>query len=186
MSTQSGPTAKTAVNGIRTALGVGGVVSLIVGILILVLPRTMAEVLTAIIAIYAIIGGVTYAALGIFSKTMGGWSRIGHVVLGIVFIVAAIFVFANLGASTVALAALLGIVVGVMWLVEGVVALTTLSDSSSKAWSIFYAIISIVAGIVLLLSPFFGAAILWWLLGISLVVLGILQIVRAFRFGKKA
>jgi hypothetical protein len=33
---------------------------------------------TAIIAIYAIIAGLVYAGLGIFSKQSGVWSRIGH------------------------------------------------------------------------------------------------------------
>ena len=76
----------------------------------------------------------------------------------------------------------LGILVGVMWIIEGVVSLSTLSDSRSKGWTIFFAILSIVAGIVLLFSPLWGALVLWWVLGISLVILGIVQIIRAFTF----
>jgi uncharacterized membrane protein HdeD (DUF308 family) len=83
------------------------------------------------------------------------------------------------------LAVFLGILVGIMWIVEGVVALTTLGGARSKAWTAFFAILSIVAGIILLFSPLWGAVVLWWLLGISLVVLGILQIVRAFTFTAK-
>jgi uncharacterized membrane protein HdeD (DUF308 family) len=182
MSTEAAPAGKAAVNGIRTAFGVGGVIALIVGILILVWPAKTAAVVTAIIAIYAIAGGLVYAGLGIFSKSMGGWSRVGHIVLGILFIIAGVIAFLNLGATTVWLAVFLGILVGIMWIVEGIVALTALGGSRSKGWSIFFAIISIIAGIVLLFSPFWGAAVLWWLLGISLVVLGIIQIVRAFTF----
>jgi len=37
-------------------------------------------------------------------------------------------------------------------------------------YSILFAILSIVAGIILLFSPLWGALVLWWLLGISLVV----------------
>lgn len=184
MSTASDPIAKSAINGIRTALGVGGVVSLLVGILILVWPGKTAAVVAAIIAIYAIVGGLVYAGLGIFSKVMGGWARVGHIILGIVFVVAGVLMFANLGLAVATLAIFLGVVVGIMWIVEGVVALTTLSDSASKGWSIFFAIISILAGIVLFFSPLFGAVVLWWLLGISMVVLGLIQIVRAFTFGK--
>jgi uncharacterized membrane protein HdeD (DUF308 family) len=173
---------RTAVNGIRTALGIGGVLALIVGILILVWPAKTAMVVTAIIAIYAIAGGLVYAGLGIFSKSMGGWSRVGHIVLGILFIVAGIIAFANLADTTGWFAVFIGILVGIMWIVEGVVSLTTLGGSSSKVWSVIFAIISIIAGIMLLFSPLWGAAVLWWLLGISLVVLGIVQIVRAFTF----
>ncbi|WP_438353036.1 HdeD family acid-resistance protein [Microbacterium sp. CJ88] len=181
MSTAN-PLEKSAVNGIRTALGIGGVVALIVGILILVWPAKTAAVVTGIIAVYAIIGGLTYAGLGIFSKSMGGWARIGHIVLGVLFIIAGAIAFANLGATAATFAVFLGILVGIMWIVEGVVALTTLSGSASKVWSVFFAIISIIAGITLLFSPLWGALVLWWLLGISLVVLGIIQIARAFTF----
>ncbi len=173
---------KGAVNGIRTAFGVGGVIALIVGILILVWPAKTAVVVAAIIAIYAIAGGLVYAGLGIFSKAMGGWARVGHIVLGLLFIVAGIIAFFNLNATTAWLAVFLGILVGIMWIVEGVVALTTLGSSASKGWSVFFAIISIIAGIVLLFSPLWGAVVLWWLLGIALVVLGIVQIIRAFTF----
>ena len=173
---------KSAVNGIRTALGIGGVLAVIVGILILVWPGKTAAVVTAIIAIYAIAAGLVYAGLGIFSRTKGGWARIGHIVLGILFIIAGIVALLNLGQATAWLALFLGILVGIMWIVEGVVALSTLGDAASKGWSIFFAILSIIAGIILLFSPIWGAAVLWWLLGIALIVLGIINIVRAFTF----
>ncbi|MGZ0710916.1 HdeD family acid-resistance protein (plasmid) [Coraliomargarita sp. W4R53] len=176
---------KSAVNGIRTALGVGGLLALIVGVLILVWPGKTAAVVTAIIAVYAIAAGLIYGGLGIFSKHKGGWARVGHIVLGLLFIIAGIIMFANLQAATAWLAVLIGILVGIMWIVEGVVSLSTLSDASSKGWTIFFAIVSIIAGIVLLLSPLY-VAILWWLLGISMIVLGIINVIRAFTFGKKA
>lgn len=175
---------KRAVNTVRTALGIGGAISLIVGILILVWPGRTAMVVTAIIAVYAIGAGLVYAGLGIFSRTMHGWGRMGHILLGVLFIIAGIVAFINLGAAAAWLAVFLGILVGVLWIVEGVVALSILGDSASRGWSIFFAVISIVAGVVLLFSPLMGALVLWWLLGISLIVLGAFQIVRAFTFGR--
>lgn len=175
---------KSAVNGIRTALGIGGVLAVIVGILILVWPGRTAAFVTAIIAIYAIAAGLVYAGLGIFSKTKGGWARVGHIVLGILFIIAGVVALFNLAQTTAWLALFLGILVGIMWIVEGIVSLSTLGDASSKAWTIFFAILSIIAGTILLFSPLWGAAVLWWLLGISLIVLGIINVVRAFTFGK--
>ena len=173
---------KSAVNGIRTALGVGGVLALIVGILILVWPGKTAAVVTAIIAIYAIAAGLVYAGLGIFSRTKGGWARVGHIVLGILFIIAGVVALFNLGQTTAWLALFLGILVGILWIVEGIVALSTLGDAASKGWSIFFAILSIIAGVIILFAPVWGAAVLWWILGISLIVLGIINIVRAFTF----
>lgn len=181
MSTES-TVPSVAVNGIRTAFGIGGVLSLIVGILILVWPGRTAMVVVAIIAIYAIAAGLVYAGLGIFSKGLGGWARVGHIILGILFIVAGIVAFVNLPAATGWFGVFLGILVGIMWIIEGVVSLTNLGGASSRGFTIFFAIISIVAGVVLLFSPLWGAVVLWILLGISLIVLGLIQIVRAFTF----
>lgn len=181
MSAES-PAVKSAVNGIRTALGVGGVLAIIVGILVLVWPGKTAMVVAAIIAIYAIAAGLVYAGLGIFSKTKGGWARVGHIVLGVLFVIAGIVAFANLGGTTAWLALFLGILVGIMWIIEGIVSLSTLGDAASKTWTIIFAIISIIAGVVLLFSPLWGALVLWWLLGISLVVLGLVNVIRAFTF----
>lgn len=175
---------RSVVNGIRTALGIGGVISVIVGLLILIWPGKTAAVVTAIIAIYVIVVGLVYAGLGIFSKTKGGWSRIGHIVLGALFIIGGVVAFSNLNATAAWFATFIGIVIGVLWIIEGVVALSTLGDAASKIWTIIFAIISIIAGIVLLFSPLLGAAVLWWLLGITLLVLGVLQIIRASTFGK--
>lgn len=176
--------AKSAVSAIRAALGLYGLLALVVGVLILVWPGKTAVVVTAIIAIYAIIGGLVYAALGVFSKVDVGWSRIGHIALGALFVIAGVIALLNLGATTVWLAAFIGILVGIMWIIEGLVSLSTLGDARSKGWTMFFAVISVIAGIVLLFSPLFAIVTLWWLLGIMLVVLGILQIARAFMFGK--
>jgi uncharacterized membrane protein HdeD (DUF308 family) len=173
---------RAAVNGIRTAFGIAGLLALIAGILIVWQPASAAVFVTAIIAVYAIAGGLVYAGLGVFSKSMGGWSRVGHIVLGILFIIAGIIAFANLQSTTAWLAVIVAIFIGIAWIVEGVVALTTLSGSSSKGWTIFFAIVSIIAGIYLLLSPFLAAIALWLFLGIALIVLGVIQIVRAFTF----
>ena len=78
----------------------------------------------------------------------------------------------------------LGVLIGILWIIEGAVALAQAGSSESKAWSIFFGILSIIAGIVLLFSPFWGAAVLFWVAGIALIVLGIVQIVRAFTFGR--
>ncbi|GAA4356563.1 HdeD family acid-resistance protein [Microbacterium rhizosphaerae] len=176
---------KSAVNGLRTALGIGGILAILLGLAILVWPAKSASVVTILIAIYAIVGGLVYAGLGIFSRGMRAWPRIGHIVLGIVFIVAGVIAFANLNQATLWLAFFIGILVGVMWIVEGIVSLTTLGDAASKVWTIIFAIISIIAGIFLIFSPVWGAAILWWILGIALIVLGIINLVRAFTFARK-
>lgn len=173
---------KSAVSTVRITLGIIGLLALVAGILVLAWPGKVAEVVVGIIAIYAIVAGAVYAAMGVFTKTRGGWARVGHIVLGVLFIIAGIVALANLGSATLWFAVFFGIFVGVGWIIEGIVALSTLRHSASKGWTIFYAVLSIIAGLVLVTSPLWGAVLLWLLIGISLVVLGIIQIVRAFTF----
>lgn len=174
-----------ALTAIRTTLGISGALSLIVGILILVWPGRTAAVAVGIIAIWAIVAGLVYAALGIFSRALGGWSRVGHIALGILFVIAGVVALINLAAATVGFALVLGMIIGALWVVEGVVALTTLGQTGSRGWSIFFAIISILAGIVLLFSPAY-VALLWVFFGAALIVVGIAQIIRAFSLGRTA
>ncbi|MFT4109895.1 HdeD family acid-resistance protein [Propionicimonas sp.] len=176
---------KSVTNGIRATLGISGLVSLVVGILILAWPGKTAMVVAGIIAVYAAIAGLVNIAIGVFSRKLGTWPRIGYLVLGVIFLVAAVVAFSNLGATAAGLAVLLGIIVGITWIIEGIVGITMIGDAASKVWTIIYSVISIIAGITLLSSPLWGAAFLWLLLGVSLVVLGVVQLVRAFRFGPK-
>ncbi len=170
-------------SGIRTVLGASGVVSLVVGILILVFPLKTAVVLAGFIAVYAALAGVVNLAVGVFSRALGAWPRIGYSILGIIFLAAAVFALANLRATAASLAMIVAIMIGIVWIVEGLAGFTMIRRSPSKGWTVIYSVLSIIAGIVLITSPMWGAALLWLFLGISLVVLGIAQIIRAFRFG---
>ncbi|QLD10504.1 HdeD family acid-resistance protein [Microbacterium oleivorans] len=175
-------TTSTFVRSLRTAFIVGGILSVILGVLILVWPGRTAQVATGIIAAYTIIAGIVYAGLGIFSRTKGGWSRVGHIALGVFFIVVGVVAFANLAAFTVSFALFLGVLVGILWIIEGAVSLSVVGESSSRGWTIAFAVLSIIAGVTLLFSPLWGAIVLWWLLGISAVALGVVNIVRGLSF----
>lgn len=185
-SLDSANLSKSAINTVRTTLGVSGAVALIVGILITFWPKDAAVVITVILAIYFIIAGLAYLGLGIFSKGISGGARALDIILGLLFVIGGIIALFNLQATVAVLAVFLGVLIGILWIVEGVVALVQSSDAPSRVWAIVFGIISIIAGIVLLFSPVWGAAVLFILAGIGLIILGIIQIVRAFTFGRGA
>ncbi|WP_295123213.1 HdeD family acid-resistance protein [uncultured Leifsonia sp.] len=172
------------INSVRVALGISGAVALIIGIIIVFWPKTAAVGLTVLIAISLLVSGIAYLGIGIFAKGIGGGARALDIVFGVLLVIAAIVAFANLAGTTAFLAVFIGILVGIAWIVEGAVALAQLGDSPSRGWSIFFGILSIIAGIVLLFSPLWGIVVLFILAGISLIVLGIVQIVRAITFGR--
>lgn len=175
---------RRAVDTVRTMLGLGGLLALVVGILILVNPvksgAIMMQIVAVIVSIYMIGSGAVYLGTAVFSKSLGGWARTGNILLGLLYIVAGVILLANITATAVVLALFLSIFVGVMWIFEGVISFTTVSASGHRTWAIIYGIISVIAGLVLIFSPLLSAVTLWLLIGISMIVLGAVQIVRAF------
>ena len=67
---------------------------------------------------------------------------------------------------------------------DGVMALVESWRLPSSGWAVLYAILSIVAGFVVLLAPISSTVFLVIFAGCALVVMGIFAIVRAFSFGK--
>ena len=165
---------------IRIFLGVVGAVTLIAGLVLLIWPAKSAVIVTGIFASYLIVGGLIYLGLAVFSGRGGGWVRAGHIVLGLLYIATGVIAFANLGAATVTLAIIVAIFIGVSWIADGVVALSLMGSDASKVWTLLYALLGIIAGITVLFSPLYAATVLWLILGISLVALGVVQLVRAF------
>lgn len=178
--------AKTLFKSIRITLAVSGALALIAGIVLLVWPVKSAVIITAIFASYLVVAGLVYIGLGIFSGARGGWSRVGHIVLGLLYIVAGVIAFANLGVAAATLAFIVVIFIGVSWIIDGIVSLSLLGKDGSRVWTLLYALLSIVAGIFVLFSPLIAGFTFWLLLGISLVVLGLVQIIRAITIGKDA
>ncbi|GGI48281.1 uncharacterized membrane protein HdeD (DUF308 family) [Agromyces flavus] len=175
---------KSAVNTIRVALGVTGVLALLAGIFITFWPKNAAIFLTVLLGIYFVIAGLAYVGLGIFSRGISGGARALDIILGVLFVIGGVLMLSSPSDSAVVIGIFLGVLIGILWIIEGAVALAQSGSSSSRGWSIFFGILSIIAGIVLLFSPVWGVVILFWVLGIALIVLGIVQIVRAFTFGR--
>lgn len=184
MTTPESGSSRKAADGIRTALGIGGLVALVLGLLIMFFPEKSGAVAMQFVAIamaaYSLVVGAVYLGSSIFGRSRKGWARTGHALLGLFYLIGGIVVFANLGAAAAVLAVFLSVTIGVLWIFEGVMALSLVKQTERKGWTIFYGVISLIAGLVLIVSPIMGAVTLWLLLGISMVALGLVQAVRAF------
>ena len=174
----------SAVTTIRIALGVGGAIALIIGLLITFQPQAAATTIAVLLGIYFVVAGLVYVAVGIFARGIAGGARALDIILGVLFLVGAGLAFANLSSTVTFLAVLLGIVIGVLWIIEGITTLAQLGDAPSRGWAIFIAIVSIIAGVALLFAPVWGAQLLFLVTGIALIVLGVMQVIRAFTFGR--
>ncbi len=59
-------------------------------------------------------------------------------------------------------------------------------DTARPGWEIFFGVISLVAGVVMLASPFESIATLTLVVGIWLIVIGVFEVVSAFGIRKAA
>ncbi|MET1015803.1 HdeD family acid-resistance protein [Leifsonia flava] len=173
---------KSEVNGIRVALGISAVVALVLGILVLVWPDKTAGLLAILFGLYFLIIGIVRLAKGIFSRGISGGSRVLSILLGLLLVIAGIFALRNLE-STVAL---LGIIIGIAWIIEGVAALVESASDGSRWPGIVFGVISIIAGVVVLFLPTATVGVLLIIGGIFLVIAGLVQLVQAFTFGRNA
>lgn len=184
MSTLEANQLKKGASNLRVTLGILGLFTAILGLLILIFPAQSGEaamlIIAGIVTVYAFIAGIGYIGNSIFSKTLRPWARVGNILLGLLYLLGGVILLINLTAAAAVLAVFISVIIGVLWIIEGIMVFTALGESPSKGWSVFYGIVSIIAGILLILMPLLGLITLWWLVGISMLVLGIVQIVRAF------
>ncbi|KAD4060005.1 HdeD family acid-resistance protein [Arthrobacter yangruifuii] len=171
--------AKTAIRGIRLGLATTGVVSVVLGLLVLFWPGATLDVLAVLFGLYFIVAGAVRILLGVFTG-LGVGLKILNILIGLALVAVGVIAMRNPAETLTAL----GLVIGIAWIVEGVMALAESDRGGSRWFAIILGILSILAGIVVLFLPLSSLAVLVIYGGIFLVVLGIMQIVRAFAFGR--
>ncbi|WEV68887.1 DUF308 domain-containing protein [Bifidobacterium sp. ESL0775] len=169
---------------IRIVYGVVGIVALLLGIALLIWPGKTLVAVAVALGIYFLISGVIRVIGAIVENGLpGGW-RVLDIFIGILLVIGGVIMLKNTAISTALLTILVTLTVGIGWIMEGIMALVETWRLPKSGWAIFYAIVSILAGIVVLFMPGASVIVLIVFAGVSMVVMGILAIIRAFRFGK--
>ena len=176
----SGNIIQQAGEKLRMAMGVFGLLSLAAGIAIIVWPTKTAMIVTGIFAVYVIVAGLVYVGAGFFSQGMAFGARIWRVLLGALFVISGVVALTSLKSTAAFFFVFMAIMIGVTWIYEGFVAFARLGQSASKGWTAFYAVVSILAGLVIVFSPIYSTIALWWVIGLSAIVYGIVQIIHSF------
>lgn len=163
---------------------VSGILSLIVGAVILAWPGI--TILTAAVAfgVYLLITGVAQVVFA-FSLHVSAGSRILLFISGAASLILAVLAFRHFGQGYAVL--LLAIWIGIGFIFRGVgTTVSALSDPAlpGRGWSIFVGVISLLAGIVVLASPFASIVTLALVVGVWFVVIGVFEIVSSFGIRK--
>jgi uncharacterized membrane protein HdeD (DUF308 family) len=163
---------------------VSGILSLIVGAVILAWPGI--SILAAAIAfgVYLLITGAAQVVFA-FSLHVSAGSRILLFISGAASLILAVLAFRHFGQGYAVL--LLAIWIGIGFIFRGVA--TTVSAISDpvlpgRGWSIFIGVISLLAGIVVLAYPFSSIVTLAIVVGAWFLVIGVFEIVSSFGIRK--
>ncbi|RAN71292.1 hypothetical protein B5P43_33940 [Bacillus sp. SRB_336] len=152
--------AASAVKGLRGAFALSGAVALVLGT------------------------GAVKAAVGIFSYGLSAALRTLDILMGLLLMIAGIVAIKNSAATGEALLIFTVIIIGVGWIIEGIVAMVEAGNTASRTWAILFGGLSVIAGIVVLAVPGWTAAWLLLVSAIALIVLGLTGIARSFTFGR--
>ena len=159
---------------------VSGILTLTLGILVYVLPGDSILIAAVLFGIYLLITGIAQVVFA-FSLHVSAGGRVLLFISGAASLVLAVLCFRHFGEGYAIL--LLAIWIGVGFIFRGVAtSISAISDPTlpGRGWQIFIGVISLIAGVVMIGSPFESLAILILVVGIWLIVIGIFEIVSSF------
>ncbi|MDN3480531.1 DUF308 domain-containing protein [Arthrobacter sp. APC 3897] len=174
----SGLTRKV-VRSIRSGMIITGVLSVVLGALVLFWPEATLDVVAVLFGLYFLVSGAVRVVTGLVTP-LGGGLRVLNILIGLLLFIVGVAAIRNPLASLTVLA----LFIGIAWIVEGIMSLTEVESGGSRWYAITYGIISIIAGVVVLFLPVSSLAALVVFGGIALIVLGIVEVVRALSFGR--
>ncbi|MFD8525219.1 HdeD family acid-resistance protein [Streptomyces capillispiralis] len=152
-----------------TWLLASAVATLVLGVLVLVWPEATLHVLAVLIGLHLLVTGA-FRFVDVFAR--GGHERLPGLLLSVLYVLAGVLCLRN-PLQTIAA---LSLIVGVVWLVSGILTLYTAiasTDLPHRGVVLGAAVLGIVAGIVVLALPAESARALTRLLGLWLVLLGL-------------
>lgn len=158
-----------------------GVLNIVLGAVILLWPGVSLLVAAVLFGAFLLISGIAQVVAAFALDATAG-SRVLYFLTGALSIVLGVLAFRRFGEGYALL--LLAIWIGVGFIFQGV-AETGLAISHdrlpARGWHIFAGIISIIAGVVVMVWPFASIATLAIVAGAWLVVIGIVQVIWAFQ-----
>ncbi len=156
-----------------------GAVTLILGLIVSFHPGGSLNVVAILLGIVMICSGL-FHLVRIFGP--GEAHRVWLGISGLLLIVVGVILIRHLHLTT----ALIGLFVGITWIVQGVSALIAgiagFGDgpSEGRGWWIAFGALSVIAGIVVTATPVTSITFLAALLGIWFIVMGLFEIIAGF------
>ena len=183
MSSSETVTVEENPDNLMTAIGrnwwvllLAGIVSLAVGVVALVWPGKTVIVVAIVFAIWLIVSGIFSIVRG-FAHGLTGGMRALFIITGILSLVLGIFAIRGEFQELY----ILSLFIGIGFLFRGFASLFLgFENKDGRGWNIFFGIVMIIGGVVVLVWPGISLITLTWVVGIWLIIIGIYEIVAAF------
>ena len=158
-----------------------GAVTLILGIWAVVNTASAGKLLAVIFIIWLIVSGIFSVVRG-FAPGLTGGIRTLYFITGALSIVLGLLATRAEVSTGQAGEWLLGIFIGVAFLFQGLAALLEgFSHKDGRGWNIFFGVILLIGSVIVLVNPVASYGVVVWIAGIWLIIIGIFEIVAAFR-----
>lgn len=159
----------------RNILLFGGIISLVFGILLFTQTGAALALIMLLVGLSWFIQGIVTLLAIFIDKEAWGWNLFG----GAIGVAAGLLVLQNPLASTVAVPAVVAILLGIFGVLIGISALIVAFQGEGWGAGIFGAI-SLVIGLLLMFNSIVGGQVLVWLTALLLVIQGALGVFLAY------
>jgi uncharacterized membrane protein HdeD (DUF308 family) len=163
---------------------VSGVLTIALGAMLLAWPGTSILVASTLFGVYLLASGFAELFLA-FTLPRSAATRVLLFLTGALSLVLAILSFRHFGDAYAVLLLSLWIGTGFIFLgVSGNAVAINERDLPGRGWYVVFGVMSLIAGAVVLVWPFDSILVLTLVSGVSLVILGAIQIVQAVQIRK--
>ena len=163
-----------------------GVLTIVLGGIVLAWPGPTLLVASTLFGVYLLLTGFVGLFMA-FTLPRSAGMRVLLFISGILSVVLAILSFRHFGDAYAIL--LLSLWIGIGFIFQGVSAIAAAigeSELPGRGWSIVLGVISVIAGLVVLVWPFASIVVLVVVAGVWLVILGVVQIIHSFQIRRDA
>jgi uncharacterized membrane protein HdeD (DUF308 family) len=154
-----------------------GLITLILGVIVTARPAQSLTVIAVLLGVTAIVSGVYHIVRAFDGREH---ERVWRGISGVLFILVGLALIRHLHLTV----ALIGLFIGFTWIVQGISALMEGASrgregTEGRGWLLFFGVISLIAGIVVISSPITSIAALTIFMGVWFIVMGLMEMVGA-------
>lgn len=149
-----------------------GLVTFLLGLVVIARPTESLIAIAVLLGVVMIVSGIFHIVRALDGRET---ERVWRGITGVLSLLAGLVLLRHLHLTV----ALIGLFIGFTWIIQGIASLMETSvrgrSGGERGWTIFFGIISLIAGIVVVAAPIASVAALTIFMGAWFIVLGIVE-----------